>query len=136
MNTNLEKNVVHKITPILNFTVTNFGNCDSIILDIVISHFLHIGIFERWIISSLISLIWVNWVIYCFANCYFSLKVWNAHNDGAAVVLVFDDREYQLITMDSPEEDNSAAEYLQNITIPFALIEQPDISFPFTSLIV
>ena len=82
-------------------------------------------------ISSLISLIWVNCVICCFA-----LKVWNAQNAGATTVLVFDDREEPLITMDSPEEDTLAAEYLQNITIPSSLIEQPDTAFPFTSLIV
>jgi len=57
-------------------------------------------------------------------DCYFALKVWNAQNAGAAAVLVSDDREEPLITMDSPEKDSSAAEYLQNITIPSALIEK------------
>ena len=92
----------------MNFTLNDFGNCDSIILDIVISHFLHIGIFERWMISSLNSLICVNWVICCCADCYFSLKVWNAQNVGATAVLVFDDWEEPLITMDSHEEHTSA----------------------------
>ena len=64
----------------------------------------------------------VNGVICCFADCYFSLKVWNAQNAGATTVLVFDDREEPLITMDSPKEDTSVAKYLQNITIPSALI--------------
>jgi len=43
-------------------------------------------------------------------DCYFALKVWNAQNAGAAAVLVSDDREEPLITMDSPEKDSSAAE--------------------------
>lgn len=57
-------------------------------------------------------------------GCYFALKVWNAQNAGAAAVLVADDKEEPLITMDSPTEDESAAQYLQNITIPSALIEK------------
>ncbi|KAH9300872.1 hypothetical protein KI387_012455, partial [Taxus chinensis] len=57
-------------------------------------------------------------------DCYFALKVWNAQNAGAAAVLVADDKEEPLITMDSPEEDVASAEYLQNITIPSALIEK------------
>ncbi|KAH7426553.1 hypothetical protein KP509_10G005800 [Ceratopteris richardii] len=57
-------------------------------------------------------------------GCYFALKVWNAQKAGAACVLVADDRVEPLITMDSPQEDEKAAEYLQNITIPSALIEK------------
>eukprot|EP00249_Psilotum_nudum_P020534 c27746_g1_i1 orf=437-2317(+) len=57
-------------------------------------------------------------------DCYFSLKVWNAQNAGAAAVLVSDDRVEPLITMDSPDEDTQAATYLQNITIPSTLIEK------------
>lgn len=57
-------------------------------------------------------------------DCYFALKVWNAQNAGAAAVLVADDRDEPLITMDSPAEDKSAGEYLPNITIPSALIEK------------
>lgn len=57
-------------------------------------------------------------------DCYFALKVWHAQNAGAACVLVADDRVEPLITMDSPQEDKDAAEYLQNITIPSALIEK------------
>uniref|UniRef100_A0A7N0ZWS1 EGF-like calcium-binding domain-containing protein n=1 Tax=Kalanchoe fedtschenkoi TaxID=63787 RepID=A0A7N0ZWS1_KALFE len=56
--------------------------------------------------------------------CYFTLKAWNAQNAGAAAILVADDRIEPLITMDTPEEDNSDADYLQNITIPSALISK------------
>lgn len=57
-------------------------------------------------------------------GCYFALKVWNAQKAGAASVLVADDKVEPLITMDSPQEDDKAAEYLENITIPSALIEK------------
>lgn len=57
-------------------------------------------------------------------DCYFALKVWNAQKAGAAAVLVVDDRVEPLITMDSPGEDEAAAQYLNNITIPSALIEK------------
>jgi hypothetical protein len=52
------------------------------------------------------------------------LKVWNAQNAGATIVLVTDNKFESLITMDSPEEDNTTVEYLQHITIPSALIEK------------
>ncbi|KAL7098874.1 hypothetical protein ACP275_09G046100 [Erythranthe tilingii] len=56
-------------------------------------------------------------------ECYFTLKAWNAQNGGAAAILVADDRVEPLITMDTPEEADAAqANYLQNITIPSALI--------------
>ncbi|KAK1284564.1 Vacuolar-sorting receptor 1 [Acorus calamus] len=55
-------------------------------------------------------------------DCYFTKKAWNAQNAGAAAILVADDKIEPLITMDTPEEENSSAEYLQNITIPSALI--------------
>ncbi|KAL6528561.1 Vacuolar-sorting receptor 2 [Orobanche minor] len=59
-------------------------------------------------------------------DCYFTLKAWNAQNGGAAAILVADDRIEPLITMDTPEEadDSSgvAINYLQNISIPSALI--------------
>ncbi|KAK1270684.1 Vacuolar-sorting receptor 1 [Acorus gramineus] len=55
-------------------------------------------------------------------DCYFTKKAWNAQNAGAAAILVADDKLEPLITMDSPGEENSSAEYLQNITIPSALI--------------
>lgn len=57
-------------------------------------------------------------------DCYFALKVWNAQNAGAAAVLVADDRNEPLITMDSPAEDKATTEYLQNISIPSALVEK------------
>ncbi|KAG8377136.1 hypothetical protein BUALT_Bualt09G0137000 [Buddleja alternifolia] len=55
-------------------------------------------------------------------ECYFTLKAWNAQNGGAAAILVADDRVEPLITMDNPEEEDARADYLQNITIPSALI--------------
>ncbi|CAK9180848.1 unnamed protein product [Ilex paraguariensis] len=57
-------------------------------------------------------------------DCFFALKVWNAQKAGASAVLVADDIEEALITMDSPEEDRSSAKYIENITIPSALIEK------------
>lgn len=48
--------------------------------------------------------------------------MWNAQLAGAAAVLVADDKHEKLITMDSPEEDVKAAQFLPNITIPSALI--------------
>ncbi|KAG8368485.1 hypothetical protein BUALT_Bualt15G0050300 [Buddleja alternifolia] len=58
------------------------------------------------------------------ADCFFALKVWNAQNAGAAAVLVADDHDEPLITMDSPEEDGASAKYIANITIPSALIDK------------
>ncbi|KAJ9561055.1 hypothetical protein OSB04_006215 [Centaurea solstitialis] len=55
-------------------------------------------------------------------DCFFALKVWNAQNAGASAVLVADDIDEALITMDRPEEDGSSAIYIENITIPSALI--------------
>ena len=69
------------------------------------------------------SLIFGLWV-FCIADCYFSQKAWRAQNAGAAAILVADDRDEPLITMDSPTDDTSAEQYLQNITIPSALIEK------------
>ncbi|XP_068656258.1 vacuolar-sorting receptor 3-like [Aristolochia californica] len=57
-------------------------------------------------------------------DCFFALKVWNAQNAGASAVLVADDSEEPLITMDSPQEDEASAKYIQNITIPSALIDR------------
>ncbi|KAJ8533753.1 hypothetical protein K7X08_007077 [Anisodus acutangulus] len=57
-------------------------------------------------------------------DCYFTLKAWNAQKAGAAAILVADDRNEPLITMDTPEEEDAKADYLQNITIPSALIIQ------------
>ncbi|KAK9097169.1 hypothetical protein Sjap_022666 [Stephania japonica] len=57
-------------------------------------------------------------------DCFFALKVWNVQNAGASAVLVADDVDEPLITMDSPKEDGSSAKYIENITIPSALIEK------------
>ncbi|MBA0549630.1 hypothetical protein Golob_020650, partial [Gossypium lobatum] len=57
-------------------------------------------------------------------DCFFALKVWNVQQAGASAVLVADDIEEALITMDNPEEDSSSAKYIENITIPSALIEK------------
>ncbi|KAL2548951.1 Vacuolar-sorting receptor 2 [Forsythia ovata] len=57
-------------------------------------------------------------------DCYFTLRAWNAHNAGAAAILVADDWIEPLITMDTPEEENAQVDYLQNITIPSALINK------------
>ncbi|CAM8974203.1 unnamed protein product [Rhodiola kirilowii] len=57
-------------------------------------------------------------------DCFFAMKVWNAQKAGASAVLVADDIEEPLITMDSPEEDGGSNQYIENITIPSALIEK------------
>ncbi|KAL2553446.1 putative vacuolar-sorting receptor 1 [Forsythia ovata] len=57
-------------------------------------------------------------------DCYLTLKAWNAHNAGAAAILVADDRIQPLITMDTPVEENAQADYLQKINIPSALISK------------
>ncbi|KAL8172275.1 hypothetical protein V2J09_024079 [Rumex salicifolius] len=65
-----------------------------------------------------------NFVLLDRGDCFFALKVWNAQKAGAAAVLVADDIDEPLITMDTPEEDSSSARYIENITIPSALIEK------------
>ncbi|KAI9181655.1 hypothetical protein LWI28_017211 [Acer negundo] len=57
-------------------------------------------------------------------DCFFALKVWNAQKAGASAVLVADNIDEALITMDTPEEDSSSAKYIENITIPSALIDK------------
>lgn len=52
------------------------------------------------------------------------MKAWNAQNGGAAAILVADDRNEALITMDNPEQEDASPDYLQNITIPSALISK------------
>ncbi|XP_026393462.1 vacuolar-sorting receptor 4-like [Papaver somniferum] len=55
-------------------------------------------------------------------DCYFTLKVWNAEKAGASAVLVADDTDEQLITMDSSQDGGASAKFIENITIPSALI--------------
>lgn len=50
--------------------------------------------------------------------------MWNAQKAGASALLVADDIDEPLITMDSPKENGLAAKYIQNITIPSALVER------------
>ncbi|MBA0727357.1 hypothetical protein Golax_000354 [Gossypium laxum] len=57
-------------------------------------------------------------------DCFFALKVWNVQKAGASAVLVADNIEEALITMDTPEEDSSSSKYIENITIPSALIQK------------
>eukprot|EP00262_Sarcandra_glabra_P000226 TRINITY_DN10301_c0_g1_i1.p1 TRINITY_DN10301_c0_g1~~TRINITY_DN10301_c0_g1_i1.p1 ORF type:complete len:622 (+),score=76.84 TRINITY_DN10301_c0_g1_i1:239-2104(+) len=57
-------------------------------------------------------------------ECYFALKVWNGQQAGAAAVLVADSIDEPLITMDSPDESDDRERYIENITIPSALIVQ------------
>nr|GMD05160.1 vacuolar-sorting receptor 3-like [Ipomoea batatas] len=65
-----------------------------------------------------------TFVIVDRGDCHFALKAWNAQNAGASAILVADDVEERLITMDSPEETGSSSNYVENITIPSALIEK------------
>ncbi|RZC49882.1 hypothetical protein C5167_018319 [Papaver somniferum] len=57
-------------------------------------------------------------------DCYFALKVWNAQKAGAAAVLVADNIDEPLITMDSPEESSDSEGYIDKIKIPSALIHR------------
>ncbi|KAK8616302.1 hypothetical protein V6N13_017856 [Hibiscus sabdariffa] len=57
-------------------------------------------------------------------DCFFALKVWNIQQAGASAVLVADDISEPLITMNTPEEDSSSAKYIENITIPSALVSK------------
>lgn len=68
--------------------------------------------------------------LFCFAlECYFALKVWNGQKSGAAAVLIADNVDESLITMDSPEESKEADDFIEKLTIPSALI---DLSFANT----
>jgi hypothetical protein len=58
-----------------------------------------------------------------YSDCYFTKKVWNAQNAGAAAILVADDKDEPLITMDTPKE-SERGDHLENITIPSALISK------------
>ncbi|KAE8679999.1 Vacuolar-sorting receptor 1 [Hibiscus syriacus] len=65
-----------------------------------------------------------NFVLVDRGDCFFALKVWNVQQAGASAMLVADDIEEALITMDTPEEVRSSAKYIENITIPSALVEK------------
>ncbi|XP_039117679.1 vacuolar-sorting receptor 4-like [Dioscorea cayenensis subsp. rotundata] len=65
-----------------------------------------------------------NFVLLDRGDCLFAKKVWNSQNAGAAAVLVVDNTDEPLITMDLPREDHEEAIYIQNITIPSALIDK------------
>ncbi|RZC46761.1 hypothetical protein C5167_039716 [Papaver somniferum] len=57
-------------------------------------------------------------------ECYFALKVWNAQKAGAAAVLVADNIDEPLITMNSPKESRDSEGYIDKIKIPPALIDR------------
>lgn len=57
-------------------------------------------------------------------DCYFALKVWNGQKAGAAAVLVADNIDEPLITMDTPEESRDSDGYIEKINIPSALINR------------
>ncbi|KAJ1703350.1 hypothetical protein LUZ63_003129 [Rhynchospora breviuscula] len=59
-------------------------------------------------------------------ECYFAIKAWNAQNAGAAAVLIVDNVDEPLLTMDTPEEffSDSSIDYVEKINIPSALIEK------------
>uniref|UniRef100_A0A0E0LEE1 Uncharacterized protein n=1 Tax=Oryza punctata TaxID=4537 RepID=A0A0E0LEE1_ORYPU len=56
-------------------------------------------------------------------GCFFALKAWNAQQAGAAAVLIADNVDEQLLTMDTPEE-SPETEYIDKITIPSALVNR------------
>ncbi|KAK8971556.1 Vacuolar-sorting receptor 6 [Platanthera guangdongensis] len=56
-------------------------------------------------------------------DCYFALKAWNGQNSGAAAVLIADNMDEPLITMDTPEESRDDG-YVEKIRIPSALINR------------
>lgn len=72
----------------------------------------------RVYVSSLIFL-------FFFADCFFAVKVWHGQNAGAAAILVVDNINELLITMDTPEEGKGGGEqYIQKIIIPSALVNK------------
>lgn len=52
------------------------------------------------------------------------MKAWNGQQAGAAAVLVADSVDEPLITMDSPEDNSDASEYIEKIGIPSVLIDR------------
>ncbi|KMZ59154.1 Vacuolar-sorting receptor 3 [Zostera marina] len=65
-----------------------------------------------------------NFLLLDRGDCVFAKKVWNAQKAGASAVLVADNTDEPLITMDLPHEDGDASNYIENITIPSALIDK------------
>ncbi|GAB2234311.1 hypothetical protein Droror1_Dr00003558 [Drosera rotundifolia] len=57
-------------------------------------------------------------------ECFFALKAWNAQQAGAAAMLVVDNIDEHLITMDSPEVNSDSSDYVDKIQIPSVMIEQ------------
>lgn len=57
-------------------------------------------------------------------GCNFAVKAWNAQNGSATAVLIADDREEPLETMESPEDGKVANDYVDKILIPSVLIEK------------
>ncbi|KAA3454623.1 vacuolar-sorting receptor 1-like [Gossypium australe] len=55
-------------------------------------------------------------------DCFFALKALSAQQAGAAAILIADDRNEPLINLNTPEETPAFAEYVQDISIPSALI--------------
>ncbi|GJN39044.1 hypothetical protein PR202_gb28138 [Eleusine coracana subsp. coracana] len=56
-------------------------------------------------------------------ECFFALKAWNAQRAGAAALLIADNVDEQLLTMDSPEA-SSDTDYIDKINIPSALVNR------------
>ncbi|CAI5516101.1 unnamed protein product [Closterium sp. Naga37s-1] len=65
-----------------------------------------------------------NIVIVDRGGCYFTDKVFNAQEAGASAVIVADDKDENLLTMDTPEDDPDAARMVDKITIPSALVQK------------
>ncbi|KAL9251723.1 Vacuolar-sorting receptor 7-like protein [Drosera capensis] len=57
-------------------------------------------------------------------ECLFALKAWNAQQAGAAAMLVVDNIDEPLITMDSPDMNSGSSDYVDKIQIPSVMIEQ------------
>ncbi|MQL68263.1 hypothetical protein Taro_000530 [Colocasia esculenta] len=55
-------------------------------------------------------------------ECYFAKKVWHGQEAGAAAVLIADNVDEPLITMDTPEASDNADGYIEKISVPSALV--------------
>jgi hypothetical protein len=58
-------------------------------------------------------------------SCAFTMKVWNAQLAGADAVIIVDDRDEDLVTMDSGADADTGS-YVSNITIPAVLARMVD----------